>query len=397
MTDNNKFLHWLTLEDGKTVKFSDLAHLMAKAMHPSDDELSSYGAARINLEEELKKAVTGGSLVVRNPGGLGHHTLPVGAALQSAVLIPNIDLPAFLEARGMGLRLTPAGNGPKFWTLRNAATALQIQEGWHDGTTASFLLKLCEAACRGEMVMRDPQTDLIEKSGVVLDAVNTVTPADVNAWLDTQGVAYRWNVAPLIKVPHKSPRDFKPWDTLVPFYEPLNGLFMYQQAAREIADAEDWSDARLVALEAEMLCAINDHVLPVRDRSTGMEAKHDAWDALKLVTVDDVNEWLERKRVPYRWKLQSTVTQPQAALVVAEGASGGVAPPKQRTQENRIVELLTAQGYNPLMLPSRVPGKPGPKAEIKKLALLEPALFTAKTFDTAWQRARDDGRVSGGE
>lgn len=396
MTDNHKFLHWLTLEEGKTVKFSDLAHLMAQAMNPRDGSLS-YGADRINLEEELKQAVKDGALVVRNPAGLGRHTFPIGAALQSAVLIPSIDLRSFLEARGMGLRLTANGNGPGFWTLKNAASALQIQEGWHDGTTASFLHKLCEAACRGEMVTRDPHTDLIERGGVVMDAWNTVTPADVNAWLDTQGVAYRWNVAPLIEVPHKSPRDFKPWETLVPFFEPLNGLFMYQQAAREIADAEDWNDERLVALEAEMLRAINDHALPVRDRSTGMEAKHDAWDALKLVTVDDVNEWLERKRVPYRWKLQRSVSQPQAALGVAERARGGVAPPKQRTQENRIVELLTAQGYNPLTLPSRVPGKPGPKAEIKKLALLEPALFTAKTFDTAWQRARDDGRISGGE
>lgn len=192
MTDNNKFLHWLTLEEGKTVKFSELAHLMAKAMHQGDDESFSYAAARINLEDELKQAVKDGSLMVRNPAGLGRHTFPHGAALQSAVLIPNIDLPSFLEARGMGLRLTPHGNGPVYWTLRNAANAIQTQEGWHDGAGESLRIKLCEAAAKGELAMRDPHTDLIEASGLVVDTWHFVAPADVNVWLEKQGVTYRW-------------------------------------------------------------------------------------------------------------------------------------------------------------------------------------------------------------
>ena len=47
---NNKTLpYWLVVEESKTVRFSELAHLMAKAMHPGDHELMSYAAARINL------------------------------------------------------------------------------------------------------------------------------------------------------------------------------------------------------------------------------------------------------------------------------------------------------------------------------------------------------------
>ena len=37
---NNKTLpYWLVVEESKTVRFSELAHLMAKAMHPGDHEL----------------------------------------------------------------------------------------------------------------------------------------------------------------------------------------------------------------------------------------------------------------------------------------------------------------------------------------------------------------------
>ena len=92
---------------------------------------------------------------------------------------------------------------------------------------------------------------------------------------------------------------------------------------------------------------------------------------------------------------ETNSTEPQAAPV-AKGTTTAAPMPKQRVQESRILELLTSKGHNPLALPSRTPGKRGAKSEIKKLALLEPALFTAKTFDTAWQRLREDGRVVGG-
>lgn len=193
MTDNNQFLYWLTLEGGKAVKFSDLAHLMAQAMHPDADDVE-LALCEIDITAELKQAVASGALVVRNPNTLGSHTLPLGAALKSAVLNPYTDLRSYLEARGIGLRLTPEGNGPVYWTLENAAKALQLQEGWHDGTRTSFLKQLGDAACTDELVYRDPRTDLQVKTRLVNTGWNTVTPADVNAWLDRQGVAYRWKL-----------------------------------------------------------------------------------------------------------------------------------------------------------------------------------------------------------
>ena len=86
---------------------------------------------------------------------------------------------------------------------------------------------------------------------------------------------------------------------------------MYQQAAREIADAEGWDDSALEKLEAERSWAISKGSLPKRSRETGKVIAPDVWEALTLVTVDDVNEWLTCTGRLYRWKLQSIATQPQ--------------------------------------------------------------------------------------
>ena len=96
------------------------------------------------------------------------------------------------------------------------------------------------------------------------------------------------------------------------------------------------------------------------------------------------------------------IAQPAASLtrpdrLEVQAPAGNVAVPKQRAQERRIIELLRAQGYEPQALAHRAPGKPGAKAEIRTLALNEPALFTTKTFDTAWQRLRDGGELAGAE
>ncbi len=87
-----------------------------------------------------------------------------------------------------------------------------------------------------------------------------------------------------------------------------------------------------------------------------------------------------------------------AATPVASEIKTTTAPvPKQRAQENRILELLASKGHDPMKLPDREPGRPGVKSEIRALALVDRGLYTAGTFDDAWQRLRDDDRVAGGE
>lgn len=336
MTDK-KYKYWLAVVDGQLVQFSELPHMMATAMHPEGG--MAYGAARINLEDELKLAVRDGLLRVRNPAGLGFHTFPHGDALQRAVLIPDTDLKPLLNARGIELRITPHGNGPDYWTLGNAAAAMQEQMNWHDGTRAELQDDMQEAAKSGALVILSPRTCLPIRPERVRTFWEYVTPDSVNAWLATLKAPYRWNPAPPLRtVPHKSPRDFKPWETLPQAFHVIDGVYLYQQAAREIADAEGWDDSKLEAFEAEMANAVNDGSLPIRSRKTGMVIAHDALNELTLVTVDDVNDWLERKRVPYRWKHQAPKPGPasvesqidftklamRGALINAFGSSTGM-------------------------------------------------------------------------
>ena len=141
----------------------------------------------------------------------------------------------------------------------------------------------------------------------------------------------------------------------------------------------------------EMVIAIRAGKLPVFVRGGAGMVERPARDHEPSFPVGDY--WL-RTVTARNWIASHIDTQ--AAPAVAESASSGAAPPKQRAQENRILALLNAQGYNPLLLPSMVSGKSGIKAKIRRLALVERTLFTAKTFDTAWQRVRDDGRISDG-
>lgn len=205
-----KYLYWMAVSESEPVRFSELAHMMAKAMHPSDAELDHYGATRLNLDDDLPRAVREGELVVRNPAGMGKHTFPHGASLQSAVMLPT-DLQPFLAERGIELRLTAHGSGPNYWTLENAAIALQSQEGWHGGTRAEFLDQLQEAAQRDELTVRDPRTCLPVKSPQARTFWELVTPADVNAWLDNLVAPYRWNV-----VASEVEQELKPAESIGP-------------------------------------------------------------------------------------------------------------------------------------------------------------------------------------
>ena len=113
--EDDEITHWLELPAGMGfVPFSELAHLIAKArfpVAPEDEEYDfAYGFARVNLDEELRKAVTAGLLKVRDPLTHGPHTFTHGFALQSAVGKVS-DLRAFLADRGMGVRVASAPHG----------------------------------------------------------------------------------------------------------------------------------------------------------------------------------------------------------------------------------------------------------------------------------------------
>lgn len=113
----------------------------------------------------------------------------------------------------------------------------------------------------------------------------------------------------------QSPRDFRPWETFAPN---VKGVFLYQQAAREIADAEGWSDLQLTALLGQMANAINERALLTRDRKTGARRlPGQPPEFLGLVSVDDVNKWAESIGVLWRWKRNEDAIPAQSVASVA--------------------------------------------------------------------------------
>lgn len=93
-----------------------------------------------------------------------------------------------------------------------------------------------------------------------------------------------------------------------------NGTYSYSQAAHEIAQAQGWGGERESALNAEMASAINAGQLPTHDRHTGLRLPADGRrEFMGLVTVDDVNGWLESRGALYHW------TRPQQAALAQAG------------------------------------------------------------------------------
>lgn len=191
--------------------------------------------------------------------------------------------------------------------------------------------------------------------------------------------------------------------THVPFNEVAHLIaFAIHPEIDDVGDNSISYHFALNGLETELKNAAKFGQLPVKNKLTLGAHELPIGDALNhvLVTVDDLRAFVADKYI----KVVVEATEPQAAPAtdtatpapgVAVGAS--LAPPlKQRTQERRILELITGLGYAPSNLPARTLGKGGAKAEIKKMAMLEPKLFSKKTFDTAWQRLRDDGDIAGG-
>lgn len=93
----------LTLPAGTPyVRFDELAHLIAYAMHPLKDDDSAgdglnYGFALVSLEAELQQAVESGALPAKNPLTLGPHVMHVDR-LEDA-LVRVFDLQAYLGDR----------------------------------------------------------------------------------------------------------------------------------------------------------------------------------------------------------------------------------------------------------------------------------------------------------
>lgn len=177
----------------------------------------------------------------------------------------------------------------------------------------------------------------------------------------------------------------------------------------------------LTALEAaQLLCKLNpkyDPVMTVLLRTEG-EPKGDDFKLMRRVFEDvaldgvprSLRQWLEvanqRKLKHHSWVDQYLMalgeaaeersrTDPPAATIPV--TSTPTQPlQKQIAQRNRILQLIKEQGFDPLNLPERPKGGAGAKAAVKKIALTETTLFSASSFEKAWESLRGAGEVAGG-
>jgi hypothetical protein len=70
--------------------------------------------------------------------------------------------------------------------------------------------------------------------------------------------------------------------------------------------------------------------------------------------------------------------------------------PKASLQDRAILDWLIENNLEPSRLPLRATGKSGPKAECRAQMVKAAALFSAKSFDIAWERLRKSGEIAGG-
>lgn len=369
MTDK-KYKYWLAVVDGQLVRFSDLAHMMATALHPEGG--MDYAAARSNLDDELKLAVRDGLLRVRNPAGLGFHTFPYGDALQRAVMMPNVDLEPFLNARGIELRITPHGNGPEYWTLENAAAAMREQEDWHDGTRAEFQDQLQDAAQGGALVVLEPRTCLPYQPETVRTYWEYVTPSNVNTWLRSIGAPYEWTLQPTQPqdAPEQEAATPAPMEKVIFSAPPslysisANGLRMIDDDGYEqyLADkAERNAKGRYTIAEAAQVLADAHGLNPANFLKHRMMPAFDS-DKLRVIDPTDGGPVRGRKCNPYSDEVTPSGVD---AWLVAEGFADHVRWPVVSPMPPKAMPTAA----EPIEVKPKAPAT-GPKLSTNKAALI---------------------------
>ncbi len=69
------------------------------------------------------------------------------------------------------------------------------------------------------------------------------------------------------------------------------------------------------------------------------------------------------------------------------------AVPKSVAQDTALLQVIGHLGHEPMSLPKNTKGRPGVKAEIKRVALKQNGLFTASSFKHAWERLSKSGDI----
>ena len=321
---DKQFAPCLKLPAGtRHVVFADLPHLIAVALWPEVDPPSerrdfAYGGARINLEEELAKAVAEGHLTVRDSLTLGLHTFPVGDALQHSVVLLE-DLRAFLVKRGGGIevRIAPSDNDliPLGLVAREAALRetppvpgendlrRDIRNAVRKTTEEDFARRLSTYLAQGKLkavnplngAPFDPELPHLDPS----DPTWALDNAEHEKALELLGQLKRTDEAGLVGTSVQSTAAHAA-EAAAKDARQARGFYTLREAAQLLADAHGLNAQKLLQ---QLTAAFPDGLLVVRDPETQAPLKGGRLrDFHDWVTAEDINELLSKVwRVPYRF------------------------------------------------------------------------------------------------
>ena len=188
---------------GRPVNVGELHRLMAAAMHTFDPERSD---AEAEIRADLKAMLADGTLQCLDPSTLAAQDHPNADELHSCVVATDAIQP-MLARLGIELQLLEQFDGPRFWTIGNAARSISIQEGLDGHACAALRNQMMAAAVEGKLEVLDPNRHQLFRPTESKDWYDLVTLGRVNAWLAESKASYRWG-APLVFPVSKS---LEPW------------------------------------------------------------------------------------------------------------------------------------------------------------------------------------------
>ena len=413
--------HWVELPAGtKHVAFEELSHLIALALWPDTEPYGdgcdiAYGGARINLEEELRKAVSEGRLRVLDPLTLGIQTFPVGAALDGSLVMVS-DLRAFLVARGSGIgvrvaaasntevntlipqgaELVPIGLIAKDAAMRETPPVpgendlrRDIRNAVRKTTEDDFARRLSTYLSQGKLkainplngAPYDPELPHLDPD----DPMWSLDNAEHETALEMLGQLKRTNEVGLIGTSLQSTAAHAA-EAAARDARQARGFHTLREAAQLLADAHGLNARSLLQ---QLTAAFTDGQLVVRDPETQAPLKgRRLRDFFDWVTADDIDDLLSKAwRVSYRFPSKAVASD-------AAGAATSRPVQAQIAQEDAILARLALMNYTPLALPKAGAGRSGVRS-IVRIAVGTNALFQSSVvFEKAWQRLRDSGRIA---
>lgn len=189
----------------------------------------------------------------------------------------------------------------------------------------------------------------------------------------------------------------------------LAALGLLESNAKRDIDREMWAHEITVKTEAtsrimrrirlaQQLNGARNLISPAEGvfllRSAGIEVPHELVDAVAtLVLRDDTDESAQTFRELKKNSVgQDAADGHQVGELVAEDAEPSAPLSRASSQRDAILAGLCSLGHDPLRYPKAEAGKAGVKAELRRRLTKDrkDIFVSARVFDDAWQRLRDD-------